>query len=167
MKTNSPFLYVVMLAAAAMLTSQIGCETPEIDDSTPAASPSAEADDGPQAESAAADTTAENETAQAPAEPREFTALDPKKGKKSRSVGGYAGAVFGARFWAEHQMILNNINYALKLYNAEHGNYPKTHDEFMTKIIRANQIQLPELDEGVEYMYDPEDHTLKVQQIAE
>jgi hypothetical protein len=96
-----------------------------------------------------------------PAQQQEFTANDPKRGKRSRGVGGYAGAVFGARFWAEHQMIINNIKHALDLYNAEHGNYPKTHEEFMEKIIDTNQIALPELDEGQEYIYDPEDHTLK------
>jgi len=32
----------------------------------------------------------------------------------------------------------------------------------MKKIVDFNKIQLPELDEGVEYIYDPEDHKLKI-----
>ncbi len=140
-----------LLAIGLLLAGQIGCEMPEIDKPEPI--PVVENSPSEEDEPAATE----------PAQPREFTANDPKRGKRSRSVGGYAGAVFGARFWAEHQMIINNINHALDLYNAEHGNYPKSHDEFMDKIVSVNQIALPELDEGQEYLYDPEDHTLKVQ----
>ncbi len=100
-----------------------------------------------------------------PDEPREFTAKDPKKGKKSRSVGGYAGAVFGARFWAEHQMILNKMKHDLDIYNGLHGYYPKSHEEFMNEFLDFSGTKLPELDPGVEYLYDPEDHTLKVQKL--
>lgn len=91
------------------------------------------------------------------AEGREFTANDPVKGRRSRGVGGYAGAVFGARFWAEHQIIIDQIKHALQLYWAEHGNYPKSHEEFMDKIIKFNQIQLPELPPDQEYIYVSEE----------
>jgi hypothetical protein len=90
-------------------------------------------------------------------EPREFTAKDPVKGRRSRAAGGYLGAVGATRFYAEHQMIINNINYALKLFEASEGRYPQSHEEFMDKIIRANNIQLPELVEGEEYIYVPEE----------
>lgn len=143
-----------LLLISLMLVFQMGCEMPEVDE--PVVTPVVE--DAPSKEPEVMETE--------PAEPQEFTANDPKKGKRSRSAGGYAGAVFGARFWAEHQMTINLIKKGLSLYNAEHGNYPKTHDEFMEKIIKEGQIQLPELDEGQEYIYDPEDHTLKFQAIA-
>jgi hypothetical protein len=94
--------------------------------------------------------------------PREVTALDPAKGKKSRAAGGYFGAIGGARFYAEHSMIFNNMKHSLDLFNASEGRYPNSHEEFMAAIIQANQIALPELDPGVEYLYDPEDHQLKV-----
>ena len=150
MNTNTTFpAFLLLLTVGLLLASQVGCEMPEIDQSVPI--PVVESSPPEETETAATE----------PAQPREFTANDPKRGKRSRGVGGYAGAVFGARFWAEHQMIINNIKHALDLYNAEHGNYPKTHEEFMEKIIDANQIALPELDEGQEYIYDPEDHTLK------
>jgi hypothetical protein len=96
--------------------------------------------------------------------PRELTGLDPAKGKKSRAAGGYLGAVAGARFYAEHSMIFNNMKHSLDLFNASEGRYPNSHEEFMTAIIQANQIALPELDPGVEYIYDPEDHKLKIWQ---
>lgn len=96
--------------------------------------------------------------------PREVSDLDPAKGKKSRAAGGYLGAVAGARFYAEHSMIFNNMKHSLDLFNASEGRYPNSHEEFMTAIIQANQIALPELDPGVEYIYDPEDHKLKIWQ---
>ena len=142
---------LMLLASGLLLAGPVGCEVPEVDQ--PVSIPVVKAPSSEESQPVATE----------PASPREFTANDPKRGKRSRSVGGYAGAVFGARFWAEHQMIINNINHALDLYNAEHGNYPRSHEEFMTKIIAANQVALPELDEGQEYTYDPEDHTLKVQ----
>ncbi len=143
------------LAPALLLFFQFGCEVPEIK--------IGDTDSTPVAEQTAEDVNNQD----AAQEPREFTANDPKRGKKSRAVGGYAGAVFGARFWAEHQMIINQIKHALDLYNAEHGFYPKTEKEFEEKIIQFNQIQLPELDEVQEYIYDPADHTLKVQRKGE
>lgn len=94
--------------------------------------------------------------------PREFEAKDAKRGKKSRKAGGYLGAVAGARFYAEYEMVINQYKHALNLYWGTTGDYPKTHEEFMEKIIKFNKIQLPELEAGVEYIYDPEDHLLKV-----
>jgi hypothetical protein len=110
----------------------------------------------------AAASTNPNEPPAVTSEAREVTALDPKKGKLSREAGGYLGAVAASRFYAEHAMIFNNMNYALKLYQAERGEYPKSHEEFKEQIIQANQIVLPELDPGVEYIYDPADHKLKI-----
>jgi hypothetical protein len=56
----------------------------------------------------------------------------------------------------------NEIAYALRLYEAENGQYPATYDEFMTKIIKANNIQLPVLPGGKKYQYDVENHQLVV-----
>jgi hypothetical protein len=86
------------------------------------------------------------------------TAHSPKKGR-SLEGGGYLSVVAGTRFWAEHQIILDNITYAMKLYQAEHGRFPKDQEEFMDKIIKPNlpATRLPELPEGWEYYYDPEE----------
>jgi hypothetical protein len=86
------------------------------------------------------------------------TAHSPKKGR-SLEGGGYLSVVAGTRFWAEHQIILDNITYAMKLYQAEHGRFPKDQEEFMNKIIKPNlpATRLPELPEGWEYYYDPEE----------
>jgi hypothetical protein len=55
------------------------------------------------------------------------------------------------------------IPHAMALYKASHGNFPKTQEEFDTKIIQANNIQLPELEEGQRYVYDPQTSKLMVE----
>ncbi|MCA9237445.1 MAG: hypothetical protein KDA44_18350 [Planctomycetales bacterium] len=168
MKTES----FAMLAGVGFLALMFGCEVPELPDTpgagtTPAASDAAATEDtGPERGTAAA-ATAGGEALPDPGdvedvteEGRAFTANDAVKGRRSRAVGGYLGAVGNARFYAEHQMILNNVNYAVKLYEAEHGEYPKSNDEFMSKIIKANMIVLPELPDDQEYYYDPENPDL-------
>ena len=54
------------------------------------------------------------------------------------------------------------IQHALDLYNASEGHYPESHDEFMTQIIKANNIHLPVLPAGQEYQYDLANHTLLI-----
>ncbi len=99
--------------------------------------------------------------------PREVTAYDTLKGKKSREVSGYQGAALQGHAYAEDRVIFDMIKHALILHWAEHGEYPQTHDEFMEKVVKYNQLQLPELDPGVEYIYDPEDRTLKIYRPSE
>jgi dipeptidyl aminopeptidase/acylaminoacyl peptidase len=52
---------------------------------------------------------------------------------------------------------------ALKLYQAIHGRGPQTHAEFMKEIVEANQIRLPQLQDGMRYVYDPKTETLLVE----
>lgn len=88
--------------------------------------------------------------------PRPFNAHDPIAGRRSRRAGGHLGTVGAARFYAEHQMIILNVNHALQLYWAETGTYPTSNDEFMEKVIKANGIPLPKLEPQHEYIYVPE-----------
>ena len=55
-----------------------------------------------------------------------------------------------------------NVDYAVRLFEAENGRYPKDYDEFMARVIKANQIKLPVLPAGARYAYDEQSHTLKV-----
>lgn len=66
-------------------------------------------------------------------------------------------------FQAQERLIFDQVTYALKLYDAEHGSKPKTEEEFMTKIIQANNIRLPTLPEGSKYKYDPQKGELLVE----
>ncbi len=54
------------------------------------------------------------------------------------------------------------IEHAVDLFNASEGRYPKDHDEFMLRIIKANNIKLPVLPGGWKYAYDVPNHKLEV-----
>jgi len=54
------------------------------------------------------------------------------------------------------------IDHAVNLFQALEGRYPKDHDEFMEKVIKANHIKLPTLGKGKSYEYDVENHKLVV-----
>lgn len=54
------------------------------------------------------------------------------------------------------------IDHAVGLFQAEEGRYPNSHDEFMTRIIKQNNIQLPVLPSGLEYQYDLDNHKLVI-----
>jgi len=54
------------------------------------------------------------------------------------------------------------IEAAVNLFHASEDRYPKDIDEFMEKIIKANNIQLPVLPGGKQYQYDVENHKLVV-----
>ncbi|MDA7951831.1 MAG: hypothetical protein MPJ24_10130 [Pirellulaceae bacterium] len=47
------------------------------------------------------------------------------------------------------------VTHALNLYKGLHGTFPKTEEAFWEDVVKANQLVLPELDEGKEYVYDP------------
>jgi len=61
----------------------------------------------------------------------------------------------------------SHIEHAVRLYEAENGHYPKDHEEFMTKIIKAQNIQLPVLPGGLQYKYDVAEHKLIVVKIED
>lgn len=60
------------------------------------------------------------------------------------------------------QISKTHIAHALNLYQAEHGKYPETLEEFMDKIIKPNNIKLPVLPGGKQYQYDVANHQLVV-----
>jgi hypothetical protein len=74
----------------------------------------------------------------------------------SKMIGGAAAqALFDTKEKAVFEI---QIPQALSLYRAQDsfGKGPQTHEEFMQKIIRANNIQLPKLPEGMHYIYKPD-----------
>ncbi len=60
------------------------------------------------------------------------------------------------------QISKSQIEYAVKLYEAEHGHYPKDYKEFMEGVIKPNQIKLPVLPGGWKYAYNVPEHKLMV-----
>ena len=90
-------------------------------------------------------------------------------GKQGRDYGG--GAVMAPvtvpvrTFFQARDRITFDIQIAdgLRMYKATNGSAPKTHEEFMEKIIKENQIKLPELPPGDRYIYIPEKEDLFVE----
>ena len=62
------------------------------------------------------------------------------------------------------QSSILNIQHTLDLYQATNGEYPKTREEFMEKIIKENNIALPVLPFYQEYGYDVPNHKLIILQ---
>ena len=62
------------------------------------------------------------------------------------------------------QIAVGNIKKAVDLYQAENGRYPANYDEFMTEIIKKNNIALPVLPSYQEYFYDEQAHQLQVRE---
>ncbi len=153
-------------ALAAPLLLAIGCEAPELPQAAQAPPPAAEPAPEPKVEMVAGTTGEAMPEDETPVTdiPRPFDSHDPIKGRRSRRAGGYLGAVAGAKFYAEHQMMINTIKECLALYNAEHGDWPKTQDEFMKGVIEFNQIKLPEIPEDEEYcyLYDQAEQALQI-----
>ena len=65
-------------------------------------------------------------------------------------------------FSVRERLVLQQVDHAMNLYRAEHGTAPSSNEEYMKKIIQENNIRLPRLPEGHEYVYDPNDGLLKV-----
>jgi hypothetical protein len=91
-------------------------------------------------------------------------------GKKGRSLDQHEGiyvtpakTLFAAKEKIKFEI---EIPHALQLFKAYEGFAPKTHEEFMEKIIKANMIELPELPAGHKYVYDPKLETLMVEKPA-
>ncbi len=72
-----------------------------------------------------------------------------------------------AYFRTEQRVVFEiKIPHALNLYKALHGSAPETEEAFMKEIIKANNIELPELPAGHRYVYDPERGELMVERPA-
>ncbi len=96
-------------------------------------------------------------------------AAAPKREKAEAGVtgrGNYGGGMgttaLSTYVRVQEKMEFLAVDQALTLYKATNGELPKSHDEFMEKVIKANQINLPKLQEGDKYVYDPEKGQLMV-----
>ncbi len=89
-------------------------------------------------------------------------------GEKGRGYGTGPVATPVAAYFAAKERIAFDIQIpsAMNLFKATEGRMPKSHQEFMEKIIKPNQIQLPKLPEGHRYVYDPKQGQLMVERPA-
>ncbi len=72
-------------------------------------------------------------------------------------IGKMISAPVSAFFAVKERVAFDiQIPQALRLFRATEGRCPKSHEEFMDKIIKANQIKLPALPPGAVYRFNPE-----------
>jgi hypothetical protein len=60
------------------------------------------------------------------------------------------------------RLALSQTEHAIRLFQATEDRYPKDYEEFMEKIVKANNIRLPTLHPGAKYQYDEANHQLVV-----
>jgi hypothetical protein len=97
--------------------------------------------------------------------PREVLPRDPKQGKLTRKRGGALGADLQALPWAKNKVTFDMIKYNLQIFEADKSRWPKSHKEFMEVFLPQYYpaaLPLPKLEPGDAYLYDPEDHLLKI-----
>ncbi len=87
-------------------------------------------------------------------------------GEKGRGYGPGVVATPVASYFNMRERIAFDIQIpeAMKLFKAAEDRAPKTHEEFMERIIKEQHINLPTLPEGERYMYDPQTGLLMVLQ---
>jgi hypothetical protein len=105
-----------------------------------------------------------------PAEPAvetERVAAEKGVGAKGRSLDGESGLLVEpvkAFFSVQEKLAFEvQLKQAMDLYKATNGALPKSHDEFMAQVVKANNINLPELPAGHKYVYDPQQGELQVE----
>jgi hypothetical protein len=76
------------------------------------------------------------------------------------AIAAPAKALFNTK---ERVVFEIQIPQAMQLFKATEGRMPKSHQEFMDKIITFNNIPLPELPAGHIYVYDPAAEELMVE----
>lgn len=120
----------------------------------------AEGADGGQAKAA-------SKEAEKPAEkPKEMVRQEAKAGVGEKGRG-YGGGIITepvhVYFHARERITFDQVKHNLDLYKALNGSAPKTTEEFMDKVIKANGTKLPELPPGYRYIYDPVKEQLMVE----
>lgn len=105
------------------------------------------------------------ETATAPRpEPQPAPKPAPKPRLEKAQAGASGKGNYGAGilttplsvyFRAQERLVFDQVTHFLNIYKASNGRAPKSHEEFMSQVIKANMVKLPTLPPGDEYFYDP------------
>lgn len=107
-------------------------------------------------------------------EPEEPAASEPRRAevgvaRQGRSlddetgVGGVIAQPARSLFTVRERMVFDvQLPQAMQLFEATEGRKPRSREEFMQRIVEANQIQLPDLPAGSEYRYRPDEGELWV-----
>ncbi len=103
---------------------------------------------------------AQTQVATRPAEPTTPPQAAPKTRRANESAaepGGYLSAIAHA-----HRSVRTKTDnwawmQAVTHFKATEGRMPRSHEEFMSGVIKAFDILLPELEQGEEYLYVPDE----------
>jgi hypothetical protein len=68
-----------------------------------------------------------------------------------------------AFFSVKQKLVFTQVEHALQLYQATNDSLPQSTEEFMEKIVQANNLKLPELPRGHKYVFDAEAGNLMVE----
>ncbi|QDU31938.1 hypothetical protein ETAA8_71000 [Anatilimnocola aggregata] len=105
------------------------------------------------------------------ADTTETVKADVGVGIKGRSLDNENGLLVqpAKTYFAVREKVVFQIAIpsAMNLFQGTEGRFPNSHEEFMQKIIQENQIKLPQLPAGQEYLYDPEKAELMVRRPAQ
>lgn len=103
-----------------------------------------------------------------PTPPPAAVKADSGVGAKGQGYGpGLVTTPVATYFRAQEQIVFRiQIPDAMRLYKATNGHAPKSHEEFMEKIVNENRIRLPELPPGHRYRYYPDREELMVEHPA-
>jgi hypothetical protein len=85
-------------------------------------------------------------------------------GEKAQSITGEGPIATPVKtlYRAEERIQLLNLKHAYDIHKQLHG-APKSHEEYMDKFVKANNLQLPRLPDGQRYVYDPEREELMIE----
>jgi hypothetical protein len=102
-----------------------------------------------------------------PAEKPQETVREEAKAGVGEKGRGYGGGIVTepvrVYFHARERITFDQVKHNLDLYKALNGSGPKTTEEFMEKVVKANGTQLPDLPDGYRYIYDPVKEELMVE----
>lgn len=97
---------------------------------------------------------------------QEIGEWDPNAGRQLREEGGEKVNMLNhlrqGTGYAIHESARLIVKKNVDLFWGFEGRYPKSHEEFMEKVIVAYKVKLPMPMTSCEYQYDVENHALKV-----
>lgn len=134
----------LIVIATALLAASVGCDA------------SLEIKPDPPPKVTTTETKSEPASTAAPKPDR----VSMDKPVEQVEVGGYLSGVAAAHRSARERIEALPVIQAIQFWHAEHGRYPKSHEEFMEKCWKPLQTPLPKIESGFEYRYFPEDHTV-------
>lgn len=85
-----------------------------------------------------------------------------KQGRKIKDREGLFATPVKAYFKARDKITFMQAEKALQLFEGLNQRYPESHEEYMEKVIQANNLTLPKLPEGDYYEYDVKKKQLMV-----